>query len=108
MWCAAYWQLNGITVIPNVTWSTESSYDWCFDGVPKNSVVSISAIGCMREPEARYLFFKGYEEALKRLEPKLVLLRCGEAYRQEIIEMTGPVKLLEYNAFNCYKKSDDV
>lgn len=103
-WCGAYWQANGITVIPNVRWSTESSYEWCFDGVPKHSVIAISAIGCMKEPQARYLFFKGYEKALEVLEPKLVLLRCAEQYRDEIIQKTGPVQLLEYDQFSRYKK----
>ena len=103
-WCAAYWQAHGIKVIPNVCWSTEESYDFCFDGVPKNSVISVSAIGSMKEPEARYLFFKGYEETLKRLEPKLVLLRCSDSWLDEVVSMTGPVQLLTYDSYNSYAK----
>ena len=103
-WCAAYWQANGITVIPNIRWSDEKSYEFCFDGVPKHSVVAVSAIGSMKEPIARDLFFRGYQKALEVLEPKLVLLRCAEAYREEICAMTGPVQLLHYDQFSGYQK----
>lgn len=27
-WCGAYWQSNGITVIPTVNWSTEKSFEF--------------------------------------------------------------------------------
>lgn len=104
LWCAAYWQANGIKVIPNVCWSTEESFSFCFDGMPKNSVVSVSAIGCMKNPSSRYLFFKGYEKALETLQPKLVLLRCAEQYQEEIISMTGPVQTLKYDQFTSYTK----
>lgn len=103
-WCGAYWQANGITVIPNIRWSDENSYGWCFDGVPKHSVISVSAIGCMKEPMARYLFYKGYEKALEVLEPKLVLLRVAEQYQDELAAMTGPVQFLKYDFYNSYVK----
>lgn len=32
-WVGAYWQSQGLKVIPTVTWSTPSSYDYCFDGI---------------------------------------------------------------------------
>ena len=31
-WCGAYWQKNGITVIPTICWGDERSFDFCFDG----------------------------------------------------------------------------
>ena len=34
-WCAAYWQANGIKVIPTLCWSDEASFGWCFDGEPE-------------------------------------------------------------------------
>lgn len=106
-WCGAYWQENGITVIPNVRWSDEKSYEWCFDGVPKHSVISISAIGAMKDPESKYLFFKGYEKALEVLEPKLVLLRAKGKYIDELVSMTGNTQLLAYDSYNSYKSTKD-
>lgn len=73
-WLAAYWQNLGITVIPTISWSNEDSYDWCFDGEPKNSVVAVSDIGCRRNSIAREAFKKGYNEMLNRLNPSKILL----------------------------------
>lgn len=87
-WLSAYWQLNGITVIPNVRWSTEKSFDWCFDGVPENSVVCVSAVGCLADTEARQIFFRGYIEMQKRLKPSLILLRCAPKSFQSIKDVT--------------------
>ena len=42
-WLAAYWQAHGIHVIPTLCWCGEQSYDWCFDGEPRNAIVSISS-----------------------------------------------------------------
>ena len=39
-WLAAYWQLNGITVYPTISWSDENSYEWCFDGEPRGGASS--------------------------------------------------------------------
>ncbi|HSM74073.1 MAG TPA: DUF4417 domain-containing protein, partial [Desulfobacterales bacterium] len=39
-WCGAYWQANGLTVIPTVSWSTAASYEFCFLGIPRYSVVA--------------------------------------------------------------------
>ena len=46
LWCGAYWQSKGLTVIPTISWSTPSSYDFCFDGVEENSIVAVGMIGC--------------------------------------------------------------
>ena len=40
-WLGAYWQSNGITVIPTISWSDESSFDWCFDGEPVGGAVAV-------------------------------------------------------------------
>lgn len=41
-WCGAYWASKGIRVIPSVNWSDESTFDFCFDGIEKGSVVAVS------------------------------------------------------------------
>ena len=72
-WLAAYWQENGITVYPSISWSTPDSFDWCFDGEPQNGIVAVSSIGTQRNAESRQLFLQGYEEMMKRLSPTWVL-----------------------------------
>ena len=69
-----YWQDNGINVIPTVSWSDERSYSFCFDGVPRRSVISVSTRGCVRQEEPRKLWQAGMAEAVRRLEPTKILI----------------------------------
>lgn len=68
-----YWQDNGIDVIPNATWSDESSYSWCFDGLPKNSTIAVSSVGCIKNARALLNFCKGFQEMDKKLKPTKIL-----------------------------------
>lgn len=72
----AWLQSQGVTVIPNVTWSLPDSYDYCFDGIPQQSVIAINSIGAARYGLTRYLWLKGYREAVRRLNP-IVIIRYG-------------------------------
>ena len=73
-WCARYWQENGIKVIPTVSWSDELSYKYAFLGIPKHSVVAIGTVGILNDKNATTLFMQGFEEMLKQLEPKEILI----------------------------------
>lgn len=70
-------QLQGINVIPNVTWSLPDSYDFCFDGIPQRSVIAINSTGVARWGYSRFLWRKGYEKAISRLNP-IAIVRYGE------------------------------
>lgn len=72
-WLAAYWQENGINVIPTVCWSTPDNFEWSFDGEPTHGCVAVSAIGTQMRWADRELFMEGYNEMLKRLEPETIL-----------------------------------
>lgn len=52
----AFWQRKGLTVIPNICWCDESSYDYCFAGYPKNSVIAINSTGIGSNKRAQYLW----------------------------------------------------
>ena len=73
-WCAAYWQENGITVIPTICWSTPDSFEWCFDGVPKHSLICISTVGGFGVRSDKEAWLAGYEKCLEVLEPSEILL----------------------------------
>lgn len=47
-WLGAYWQQNGIKVIPSIAWSNEDSLDYCLDGEPKESIVAVSSVGTQK------------------------------------------------------------
>jgi hypothetical protein len=90
-WCGAYWQLNGVTVIPTISWGYKDSYEWCFDGEPEGGIVAVSNIGKMNNKEYRKLFMDGYNEMLIRLQPKEVLL-FGHIFD----DYKGPVHYIKY------------
>ncbi|MAU00664.1 MAG: hypothetical protein CL608_26260 [Anaerolineaceae bacterium] len=73
-WCGRFWQEEGFTVISTVSWSTAVSYDFCFLGVPRRSVVAVSAVGVNLDAPLEYrLFVDGFMEMVRQLEPLLVL-----------------------------------
>ena len=97
-WLERYWQIHGVNVIPNITWSDEDSFKWCFEGVPKDSVISISANGCMKNPMSRAMFWKGYIKAQEVLKPRLILLHCAKGFEEDIEKETKyPAQLVRYN-----------
>lgn len=71
-WLGAYWQQNGINVIPTISWSDKESFKWCFDGEPKGGAVAVSSVGTQLNRNLRLLFLEGYNEMLTRLQPELI------------------------------------
>ena len=69
-----YLQKQGIPVIPNIRWSDEKSFSYCFLGVPKHSIVCISTHGCLRSKEDKRLTEVGVDKMLEVLEPTDVLV----------------------------------
>jgi hypothetical protein len=73
-WCGRFWQAQGFTVIPSVSWSTTESYDFCFLGLPRRSIIAVSAVGVNLDQLLDYqLFLDGFQEMVQRLEPVVVL-----------------------------------
>ena len=73
---AAFWQARGVKIIPNVSWGDESSFAWCFDSIPQNSVVAISTVGTRSNKKA---FLRGYRRMLKVLKPTQIIV-YGKIY----------------------------
>lgn len=61
-------------VIPNVRWTDKKSYEYCFDGLQKNSIVAVSTLGCLRSRKDRSLFLPGLKELIRRISPKHIIL----------------------------------
>ena len=75
-------QHNGINYIHNVSWSLPDSYDYSFSGLPKASVIAINCSGISGTDVSKYLWYKGYEEAVRRLNP-LAIVRYGTKLSEE-------------------------
>ena len=74
------WQCEGIKVIPTISWSDKSSFQFCFNGIEKNSVVAISNTGCRNDEQKKY-FDEGFGEMIKRIEPRKIIFQCNKKYR---------------------------
>lgn len=68
-----WWQRNGLTVVPNVTWSGLDSFDYSFDGIPRESTIFISTIGVQRE-QYKNVVLKGMERVKEQIRPNRVLM----------------------------------
>lgn len=71
-------QRAGMKVIPTVSWCEEKSFDYCFDGLPEHSTLSISTIGVKQDDYAFGLWKSGVDEMIRRLNPKTLLIYGGK------------------------------
>ena len=88
-WCGAYWQSKGLLVIPSISWADTQSFDFCFDGVPKNATVAISVNGCKH---TRRAFMNGYKAMLKMISPKCIIC-LGKPFP----EMEGNIVVVKFS-----------
>lgn len=73
-----YYQSQGIKVIPTLSWAEEETFEFCFEGIPKGSIVSISTIGVKKNKEALKIWKAGVDELIKRIEPSTILIYGGK------------------------------
>jgi hypothetical protein len=89
-WVGAYWQEHGLTVVPTVSWSTPSSYEFCFDGIEKHSTVAVGMIGCKGNKTG---FMRGYNAMLDKIEP-VAIICFGTPFE----EMSGNIIPVDYRS----------
>ena len=89
-WCGAYWQSKGLTVVPTVSWSTPVSYDFCFDGIEKGSVVAVGMIGSKNN---KTNFMRGYNTMVHKIEPEAII-----CFGTPFEEMTGNIIHIDYRS----------
>lgn len=67
-------QSNGIKVIPNIRWGDKRTYEFCFLGVRKHSVIAVGSHGLIKIREERKYFAEGLEYAVNTLHPTAVVV----------------------------------
>jgi len=71
----AHWfTQQGISVIPNIRWADERTYEFAFEGIEKNSTVCISTSGILSNSKDRQNFERGFDIMIESLHPKTVLV----------------------------------
>ena len=73
-----YYQQQGIKVIPTLSWAEKETFDFCFEGIPEGSIVSISTIGVKQNKEALKIWRAGVDEFIKRIKPSTILIYGGK------------------------------
>lgn len=90
-----YWLgINGIPVINNVRWGTPETFNYCFDGIEKNSIIAIGTCGgSPRRLRDRNRFDRGIDELVKRLHPHTIVVygsanyQCFEKLKAQVIKV---------------------
>lgn len=71
----AYWlSTQGIPVIPNVRWGDERSFDFCFNGIEKSSIVAVGTHGQMKDIVNKNLFINGLSIMVAKLSPHTIIV----------------------------------
>lgn len=73
-----FWQRNGLNVIPTISWCEKETFDFCFDGIQKGSIVAISTIGVKKEDAAFSIWKDGVDEMIKRIKPSKIICYGGK------------------------------
>lgn len=89
-WCSAFWQKQGMKVIPTISWGSNPCMEFCFDGVEKGSVVAVSTY--TRE-DNKDGFMLGYNKMMEIIEPSAIIL-----YGEPFPEMNG--RIISISPFN--------
>lgn len=68
-------------VINNVRWGTPETYYYCFDGIPKNSIVAIGTVGgSPRKLIDRSRFENGLDRMVEILSPHTIIVYGSANY----------------------------
>lgn len=73
-----------------------TSFNFCFDGIEKGSIVAVSTIGVKKEKSH---FLLGYNEMLSRIKPSKIIC-CGKPFG----EMKGDIIEVDYAKTNNLQK----
>lgn len=71
-----FWlELEDIVCIHNVRWGTKETWKYCFDGIPKNSVVAIGTVASsLRNSDSKLLFENGFRKMIEVLAPTGIVI----------------------------------
>jgi hypothetical protein len=85
------WQEHNLAVIPNLAWSDERSFEFCFSGIPTHAPV----VACeCRTPggndENRRAFLRGLTAGVKQVKPLNVCIYGGQQHRYWLQDRLPP------------------
>lgn len=100
---SAYFQSQGYTVIPNISWSDEESLEWTLEGIPQHSVVALSTNGVLNK-KTKQTFINCYKKAMEMIHPSEIII-VGEVPKEiqspNIVQFDNHIKQLR-----CLQKKE--
>lgn len=95
-----YWLgTKGHQVINNVRWGGRETWRYCFEGIPKRSVVCIGTVGSgLRLLKNRPLFEAGLKELVRVLKPHTVIIYGSADYKPLDYLRENGIEILQYDS----------
>lgn len=97
----AHWQNCGFNVIPTASWGNADSFEYCFEGLPTNSVIGVCGVGVQWSRSACLLWQYAMRTLEERLTPSLVIVYGIET---EIPGFQTPIIYIEDQIAKFYRK----
>lgn len=99
---------NGISIIPNVRWGDERTYEFAFEGIDKWGVVAVGVQGGYRDKDNTYYFEKGFYKMLEILDPETVLCygNLSESLKSECVYRQIKIKTYQTEKSKGHSKKD--
>ena len=96
----------GFQVVPFVRWTDERSFEFCFLGLTKNSIIAISTYGSMQNKFLNKYFLIGLKELIVQVEPRLIIIYGSLS--KEVIDIlsNNNIKYIVYNNTTFNYKGD--
>lgn len=73
-----FYQGCGCKVIPTISWCEPETFEFCFDGIPERSIVSVSTIGIKQDPKAYEIWKDGMDAMIEKINPKAIIVYGGK------------------------------
>ena len=70
----AYWQKQGVKVVPVLQWADPFTWKFCFEGIAPGGTVAVSTLGAAKHKFSRLVWKLGMAEAVRQTKPKTILL----------------------------------
>lgn len=99
----AFWQQCGLNVIPTASWSNADSFEYCFEGLPKNSIIGVCGTGVKWCSAAYRLWQYGMRALEETLTPTAIIVYGSNL---EVSGLHTPLYFIQDNIsiFNRRKK----
>lgn len=85
---AVFFRKHRMYVIPNISWSTEESYKFCFVGIEPMIAISINTPPKFKTKDEHDQYFLGFKQMLKIIRPEFIVV-LGSKNKFKIITELG-------------------